>query len=82
METSVGKNKQMRSSVVFFHILIAIVHLGFDFYQHVSTKMEDISSSLPGRGEKKEGVVWKMTKWAYRASFNAFWQKSLKHLPI
>lgn len=45
----------MRISVgVFFNILIVIVVLSFDFYRRVSTKMEVVSSSLPGRGEKNK----------------------------
>lgn len=55
MEISLGKNKQMRSSALFFHILVVIVHLGFDFYQHVSAKMEDVSSSLPHQDGTKGG---------------------------
>jgi len=45
----------MRSSVGFFPILIVIVHLGFESCQHVSIKIGDISSSLPGTGRKKGG---------------------------
>lgn len=52
-----GRTSRWEFQWFFGHILIVIARLSFDFYQHVSTEMEDVSSSLPGRGEKK-GRVW------------------------